>query len=222
MRDYPLSVPWGDAPSSSCAATARHMEDRLSQDQSQLSTTSSLIRELQAESPERWRTFVRLYSPLLRFWLGKEKAPPGHRDDILQECLASIVSSVSQFDRVDGGSFRGWLRTIVRRRVADFHRHRPPEVPAAPGMIENIAVAEPKLAEEFESEEQALADLRARALELVRQTVDPRTWEMFWEFAVETRPASEVAKKFGVSDAGVRMAAGRIRKRLRDLMIDGE
>jgi hypothetical protein len=31
-----------------------------------------------------------------------------------------------------------------------------------------------------------------------------------------------VAKKFGVSDAGVRMAAGRIRKRLRDLMIDGE
>jgi RNA polymerase sigma-70 factor (ECF subfamily) len=89
-------------------------------------------------------------------------------------------------------------------------------------MIENVAVAEPKLAEEFETEEQALADLRARALELVRQTVDPRTWEMFWEFAVESRPASEVAKKFGVSDAGVRMAAGRIRKRLRDLMIDGE
>ncbi len=200
------------------------MEDRLSQSQLQFSTTSSLIRDLQAASPERWKTFVRLYSPLLRFWLGKENPPSAHRDDILQECLISIVSSVSQFDRVDGGSFRGWLRTIVRRRVADFHRHRPPEFPASPGVIENVAgaVTEPKLAEEFETEEQALADLRARALELVRQSIDPRTWEMFWEFAVESRPASEVAKQFGVSAAGVRMAAGRIRKRLRELMIDGE
>ena len=165
---------------------------------------------------------MRLYSPLMRFWLGKERAPPAHRDDILQECMSSIVGSVSQFDRVDGGSFRGWLRTIVRRRVADFHRHRPPESPAPPGMIESVAVADPKLAEEFETEEQALADLRARALELARQTVDARTWEMFWAFAVESRPSAEVAKQFGVSSAAVRMAAGRVRKILRDLMIDGE
>ena len=59
---------------------------------SPLSTTSSLVGNLQAGSRERWESFVLLYSPLIRFWIRRERVALAAEDDVLQETLRSVFS----------------------------------------------------------------------------------------------------------------------------------
>ena len=188
---------------------------------SPLSTTSSLIENLQLGSRECWESFVLLYSPLLRFWIRREKIAPAAEDDVLQETLRSVFSGIGQFTKDSHcGTFRGWLRTIVKRRTVDHFRAQPVEAIASQSSLEAIPVLAQKDPADIQSEEQALTDLKARALELVRQSTSEKTWQMFWLNLVEGVPTSELAKKFDVSPAAVRMAKARVLSRLRELMGD--
>lgn len=62
----------------------------------------------------------------VRFWVS-QKVPGEHVEDVCQEVLASAL--VSTFEGTEVGQFRAWLRSIARRRAADFHaaRERRPE-----------------------------------------------------------------------------------------------
>lgn len=55
-----------------------------------------------------------------------------------------------------------------------------------------------------------------RALELVRQEFEERTFEMFWLTAIENRSPRAVAADKDVSPAAVRMAKSRILRRLKE------
>jgi DNA-directed RNA polymerase specialized sigma24 family protein len=72
-------------------------------------------------------------------------------------------------------------------------------------------------AEELEEEKEALREIEARALEVIRSTTKEQTWKMFWMRVVEKVPYPEIAKQFGVSEAAVRMAKQRVVKRLKGL-----
>ena len=188
---------------------------------SPLSTTSSLVGNLQNGSRERWEFFVLLYSPLLRFWIRRERVALAAEDDVLQETLRSVFSGIGQFTKDSQcGTFRGWLRTIVKRRAVDHFRTQPAESILSQSSLEAIPVPAQKDPADIQSEEQALTDLKARALELVRQSTSETTWQMFWLNLVERVPTSELAKKFNVSPAAVRMAKARVLSRLRELMGD--
>lgn len=194
---------------------------RNQRESSPLSTTSSLVGNLQAGSRERWETFVLLYSPLLRFWIRREKVALAAEDDVLQETLRSVFSGIGQFTKDSQcGTFRGWLRTIVKRRAVDHFRTQPAESIVSQSSLEAIPVPAQKDPADIQSEEQALTDLKARALELVRQSTSEKTWQMFWLNLVEGVPTSELAKKFNVTPAAVRMAKARVLSRLRELMGD--
>ena len=108
-------------------------------------------------------------------------------------------------------AFRGWLRTIVNRRVADFfpsirqmtkQRHQ--------SFSRNIETREERDPAELVAEETALKELEARALHLIRESTAERTWQMFWLSTVEQVPTAEIAKQFGVSSAAVRVAKARV------------
>ena len=188
---------------------------------SPLSTTSSLVGNLQAGSRERWESFVLLYSPLLRFWIRRERVALAAEDDVLQEALRSVFSGIGQFTKNSKcGTFRGWLRTIVKRRAVDHFRAQPAESIVSQSSLEAFPVPAQKDPADIQSEEQAITDLKARALELVRQSTSEKTWQMFWLNLVEGVSTSELAKKFNVSTAAVRMAKARVLSRLRELMGD--
>jgi len=191
-------------------------------DLASLSTTSSLIGNLKAESPEHWNAFVLAYTPLLRFWIRSEHIPPADEDDVLQETLRSVFSSIGQFHRdPNGGTFRGWLRIIVKRRVADNFRNQPTEGLAPQSVLDAHPVPSPKEDGVVDEEEQALINLKARAMELVRQSTNHNTWEMFWLTVVEGVSPAEVASQFHVSPSAVRMAKARVLNRLRTLLSGG-
>ena len=87
-------------------------------------------------------------------------------------------------------------------------------------MLNQVVSQDQKDADEIEGEQQALEEVKARALELVRQSTAEKTWQMFWLSTVEEVPTSEIVKQFDVTTAAVRVAKKRVLKRLRDLMID--
>jgi RNA polymerase sigma-70 factor, ECF subfamily len=189
---------------------------------SQWSTRSSMILELQAPSAHRWSSFVLVYSPLLRFWIDRKQVPAAAQDDILQECLKSIFLGIGEFRRhkFESGSFRGWLRTIVNRRVADYFRVYANDKIAPPELVLAVETPEQRDPVELVAEEVALKELEARALHLIRESTAERTWQMFWLSTIEQVPTSEIAEQFGVTSAGVRVAKARVIERLRRMFVD--
>ena len=140
---------------------------------------------------------------------------------MLQESLQSICAGIGNFQRdAAKGKFRGWLRTIVERRVADHFRGMPVEVPASPQSLANVPTATQKDPGTLDNEQRILEEMRARALELVRQSTTEKTWQMFWLSTVEQVPSAEIARQFGVSSAAVRVARQRVLQRLRSLMVE--
>jgi RNA polymerase sigma-70 factor (ECF subfamily) len=186
-----------------------------------LLTRSSLIQGLKSFSPDRWSNFVLVYSPLLKYWIRLKGIPISAVEDVFQESLQSICTGISNFERdTRKGNFRGWLRTIVERRVADHFRSMPMEKPVAPEQLGNIPKSEQKTPELIESEQQVIEEIRLRAMELVRQNTTEKTWQMFWLSTVEQVPTADIAKEFSVSNAAVRVAKQRVLQRLRSLMTD--
>jgi RNA polymerase sigma-70 factor (ECF subfamily) len=61
----------------------------------------------------------------------------------------------------------------------------------------------------------AMGDVFRRAFEMVRGEFEPRTWELFWQSAVEGTPPDEIAPRFGVSPGAVRQAKSRVLRRLK-------
>lgn len=181
-----------------------------------------MVLDLQTPNQKRWEEFVVIYSPLLRFWIRQKRVPSSAESDVLQESLRSIYVGIGQFQRkkFSTGSFRGWLKTIVDRRIADFFRHRPKDVILSSASLETLVTRKDRDPEQMAEEEAALRELEARALALIRGSTAEQTWQMFWLSTVERIPSSEIAERFGVTSAAVRVAKARVISRLRALFVD--
>lgn len=188
--------------------------------QGRFATRSSLIRDLKLDqvSEERWREFELIYKPLLKYWITRKSVPESATEEVLQECWVSIFKAIGKFEHGDDkGTFRGWLRTIVQRRAADYFRSLPKDQGVSPEQLHAIATPVQKDEQEIDGELQALREIETRALEVIRSKTNEQTWKMFWMRVVEKRSAAEVAKNFGVSEAAVRMAKQRVLKRFAEL-----
>ena len=189
---------------------------------SQWTTQTSMIRSLRYPKANRWKDFVLIYSPLLRHWINSRQVPRSSQDDVLQECLRSIFVGIGDFRRrkFEKGSFRGWLRTIVNRRVADYFRLAAKSKTAPLGLVIDVETRPQRDPNRLEEEEIALRELEARAMQLVRSSTAEKTWQMFWLSVVEQVPTAEIAEQYGVSNAAVRVAKSRVLMRLRRLFVD--
>ncbi len=174
--------------------------------------------KLEQISQDRWQEVTLTYKPLLLAWMKNKNVPASAKDEILQNCWVAVYESIGKFERdPEKGTFRGWLRTICRNKIADYFRSLPKDMGVPQEVLNAVANPEQKDADEIEREEQALREAEVRALEIIRSKTNEQTWEMFWMTTVENVPTEEVAQKFSVTKAGVRMAKQRVLKRLREL-----
>ena len=181
-----------------------------------------MVHALRLPKAKRWQDFVFIYTPLLRYWIAAKQVPQAAQDDVLQECLRSIYVGIGDFRRrkFEKGSFRGWLRTIVHRRVADHFRLAAKSRTAPLGLVMDIEARQQRDPADLAAEEKALRELEARALHLIRESTAEKTWKMFWLSVVEEVPTSEIASQFEVTTAAVRVAKSRVLLRLRSLFVD--
>ncbi len=136
-----------------------------------------------------------------------------------QEVFARAAAALDTFRH--GGpadTFRGWLRTVTRHRVAEHFRRERRHIAAAGGTAAlGVVLNHPDDPAEPDAEERELCgQLYRRSLELVRGEFEPRTWQMFWRSVVDGLATAAVAAELAATTAAVRQARSRVLRRIRE------
>jgi len=143
--------------------------------------------------------------------------------DVVQEVFSSVATHVSTFHRdAEHGGFRAWLSKITRNKIRDFYRRRceEPIAQGGTGAYERLCrmSCEPATNGSLVADETDKNLLVRRAIRLVQEEFEERTWEMFCRVAILAEKPAEVAARFGVSVAAVYQAKSRVLRRLRQLL----
>lgn len=179
-------------------------------------TSLSLLPRVQARDPEAWERIVRLYSPLVFHWCRRAGLSAEDAADVLQNVFLAVAKGIGDFHRDANGSFRAWLRAICRFKVADHYRTAYTEPGAVGGSTAYRDLLQQADSPNDDSESEDRNRLLRTALELVRGDFSGPTWEAFWQYVVQNRPAAEVASALGLSLDSVYQSKARVLRRLRD------
>jgi len=172
-------------------------------------TPVSLLEQLRRPSADQaWERFVRLYTPLLWHWARRLTAQEHDAADLVQDVLIVLVRKLPEFQYQPGGSFRGWMRTVLVNKWRDRPRLTAP-VPLENG-VEPLA-SDANGLEEREYQQY----LVGRALQLMAVQFEPATWQACWEMVVNDRPVEEVAGRLGITVNAAYLAKSRVLARLR-------
>ena len=183
-------------------------------------TSTSLLRRAVAREPDAWERIVTLYSPLVRHWCRQAGIPDHDIQDVSQDVFAAVSANLATFraDRPDT-TFRAWMRGIARHKLLHYFQRR--GEPAAGGTDAQMRLQQvPTPPDELELSE-APADIAGvyhRAVSLVQNQFEERTWRAFWRVAIEDRSPTDVAAELGITPNAVRQAKSRVLRRLKEEM----
>jgi len=158
---------------------------------------------------QAWADFLLCYYPFIRGWCRRWDA--ANADDLTQEVLLQLVRKVGKFDPAKGTRFRGWLKKVVRNAVITAYRAKTRQVLP----LETVDMAKVAAKTPDEIPDEALASLdreleMADMLEKVRARVKPASWRAFWEYKVEGRSVSDVARELDMTIQAVCVTSKRI------------
>ncbi len=177
--------------------------DSSSEERAGTSTSRSLLARLHANDPLAWERLVALYAPLVWSWCRKMHLAAQDLADVMQEVFKAVAVHHQSFHKNQpGDTFRGWLRTITRNKVRDHFRRLQREPHAAGGT---------------DAHDRRLFE---RALGLIQNEFEERSWRAFWGVVVDGRSPQEVATELGMSPGAVRVAKCRVLHRLRQELGD--
>jgi len=183
-----------------------------------------LLQRVRNNDQDAWGRLIRLYTPLVCHWCGRWSIPPQDTDDLVQEVFQAAASSLPHFRRDrPGDSFRGWLRGITRVQTLVYFR-RTGAQPRASGGSDALAQLHNLPADSTMDDDQDHPDevraLYHRALALVQNEFEERTWRMFWSTAIDRRSPVDVGADLEVTPAAVRKAKSRVLRRLKEELGD--
>ena len=168
---------------------------------------------------EAWVEFVSLYEPVAYRLLRRHGLQDADAREVVQQLLIAVSRSIDRWDPdKDRGTFRAWLRRVVRNLVINWLKARGRSVNAAGGsdmmaMLDMLPTDPGPETAEFD--EELRRALFQRAAEQVKQEVQPVTWQAFWETAVIGTSAADAARKLQMEVGAVRVAKCRVLARLR-------
>ena len=129
-----------------------------------------------------------------------------------------MVRGIPTFERQREGSFRTWVRGITVNVLRNYRRRqvRKPAVVLDPcdSFLDRLAKPNSELAREWDLDHDR--HIFQKLQTAVQPAFDPATWEAFRRFAIEGRPAAQVAAELGLTVNAVTLAKSRILKRFRE------
>ncbi len=171
---------------------------------------SLLDRVRQSADSESWDRLVRLYTPLMKHWLGRYEIQDSDADDLVQEVLTTVVTELPKFEHNQRpGAFRSWLRTILVNRVRNFWRSRK-QRPIATGpssldeQLNQLQDDTSELSQIWNREHDEY--FIKRLMQDVQGEFEAKTWKAFHRQVVDGQRADVVAQELGDSLASVYMA----------------
>ena len=187
-------------------------------------TSLSLLQRACARDEVAWAQLVHLYGPLVQRWCRRAQLQDDDTADVFQETFRAVAKDLGSFRPTRAvGSFRSWLRSIVRSKIGDHFRRRQKQAVGAGGtdaQIQLAAYADPLSPESEEEVATETALIAQRALQLIRADFSAPNWMAFELVALQGKTAVEAAEILGLNPQAVRQANYRIRRRLR-LVLQG-
>jgi RNA polymerase sigma-70 factor (ECF subfamily) len=183
-------------------------------------TSSTLLRRALAKDPDAWERLMVLYAPLIHHWCRQAAIPESDVSDITQEVFTVVSARLGTYqpDRPET-TFRAWLRGISRHKFQEYRRTRG-ELAAggtdAQQRLENVSAPVTDDGLQLSEGPTEIAGVYQRAVNLVRDLFEDRTWRAFWQVAVDGRPPADVAADMGMTTAAVRQAKSRVVRRLKE------
>ncbi len=183
-------------------------------------TSVSLLKRVRDGEAEAWERLVQLYSPLIFSRCRSMGLEPEQAGDVVQEVFRSVYAKIGEFRRDrPGDGFRRWLRTVARNAAIDYFRVEGRQAQPQGGSKVHAQlqqVPDPVVDEDtLAASESDMQLLMRRALELLENEFEKRTWQAFWRTAVEDEKAVDVARDLEMSAGTVRNARYKVMSRLR-------
>jgi RNA polymerase sigma-70 factor (ECF subfamily) len=168
---------------------------------------SLLIRVRDTGDQRAWQEFYERYSPMIRGWC--RHWFPRETDDKVQEVFVRLTKCLREFDYEPGkGRFRGYLKTVTNRLMADLKErsaHEPPiDCEAAPDEVPARQDLWDRLAAMFDLE------LLEKAKAQVQSRVTDRTWSAYLAVVDQGRDPAEVAHELGMRVGAVYQAKSSV------------
>lgn len=183
------------------------------------STHPSLLERAKRGGDEDWRLLVQVYGPVVYGWIRRCGAQPADAADVMQDTFMAVAKSLERYDadRPDA-TFRGWLWTIAKNKLRDRQRANAPYIGTGNQLthdaLEQLAYNDDDAIDPLSSLEDDSRAIRWRMIEAMRDSFEPKTWQMFWATTIEGRDAQEVASAIGVSRWTVYKSRARVLQRL--------
>jgi RNA polymerase sigma-70 factor (ECF subfamily) len=184
-------------------------------------TPLSLLERVRARDAEAWSRLVALYQPLVLYWCRRGGLHGPDAEDVAQEVFAGAAAGLEHFRRDQpGDTFTGWLRGIAHNHIVLHFRRNRGRAQAEGGsdawrQLQNLCDPDSQLDAEETAE---IKQVYRRALEQARGDYEGRTWEAFWQTAIEGQSSAAVASQLGMTPAAVRQAKSRVLRRLKQEM----
>jgi RNA polymerase sigma factor (sigma-70 family) len=195
-----------------------------------LPTRYSLLSRLKDwEDHQSWQVFFDTYWRLIYSFAIQSGLTETEAQDVVQETVMSVARDISKFKRERAlGSFKGWLRNIIRWRISDQLRKRlPTDSGEEPSSGSGSVAALESIADPASSALDALwekewqENLFAAAVDRLKRRVKEEHFQMFDLYVLKQLPVSKVAEMMGVNIGQVYLAkhrvAGLIKKEVQQL-----
>jgi RNA polymerase sigma-70 factor (ECF subfamily) len=184
-----------------------------------LLTRASLLARLgDPQDRAAWQQFIELYGSLVYGFARRHGLQDADAADLTQEVFLAVARSAGRW-RYDPrqGSFRGWLYGVTHHKLARFlqrRRHQPISSGDSSDRrrLDQVPSSEPDPQSAWE--QQFRQHLFRLAADQVKDNFAPKTWQAFWQTAVEGKSAAEVGTELGMSVGAIYVARSRVLARL--------
>lgn len=180
-------------------------------------TRASLLLRVRDSSDEQaWTEFYELYAPLLYRYARAQGLNHADAEEIRSQCCEALVRQIPTFeyDREKGG-FKGWLRTMVARRVIDRLRKRREHQLESSDLRK---LPNPEMAVDEVWEQQWRQQHLRFCVQSLRGQVTEDTWTAFRLLVEEGLPVAEVCQRLGATPNQVYKARARMLALVREKM----
>jgi RNA polymerase sigma factor (sigma-70 family) len=181
-------------------------------------TPYSLLMRLSQEvrDEDAWNEFIQRYQPHIRSWCCERGLQPTDAEDVTQIVLEQLLTTMREFRYDPTRSFRAWLRTVTVRACNRFvikESRAAGRKDLQSLRLLDEAPARQELARRLE--EAFDKELLEQAMETVRGSVAPHTWEAFRLTALLHHSGAEAARQLTMPVMHVYVARQRVQTRLR-------
>lgn len=183
-------------------------------------TPLSLLDRLRKASPTSadWQRLQTVCLPLIQSWLRRTPGIRDEADDLAQEVFLLLFRLLATFERRRDGSFRAWVRQITVNRIRAFQRTRRKRPLSGNDEIRQflLLLEDPNsdLSQQWDRDHDE--SVTRHLLDLVKPDFKPATWQAFTRFALDGRPAAQVARELAISESAVVQAKFRVLKKMRE------